>query len=381
MRRRYVTSLAVLAAFAALPGLATAQSFTPTVEIHGFGTWLYGQTTNDNNYLAGTKEGNYGSENFELNLSTQVNDRLRITLQPSWDADGLGEETQTGMSYAFASWRLNDEASLRIGQVKHPFGLYTETIDVGTLRPFLDVPQAVYGGTGFVGEAYRGLGIGGSHSVGSWTLDYDFYGGAMGILERAGQIDYFLGVTDLPEGTEVEQTRNVLGTRLVGRTPIAGLSFGGSWYRGTLVGGAVETPRWVGAGQLEYLNGPVSFRSEFAHETSRETDGERMLVNGGYTELGYRLGTHWQVAGRYQKLRTDMPDNNVSAAPSLMNHEESNVGLNYWFADNFVIKAQYAGVTGNRYAAPDVTTMRQQIAAGTLNKRTHLVMIGAQVHF
>lgn len=379
MRRRFVASLAVLACLAAAD-TAEAQSITSGVEVHGFGTWLYGQTYNNNDFLAGNRAGNYGDRTFDLNVSMAVNDRLRITIQPFWDANGLSEETSTGLSYAFASWRLTDDASLRVGQVKQPFGLYTETIDVGTLRPFLDVPQAIYGGTGFAGEAYNGLGIGGNHSIGAWNVDYDVYGGAMGIREQSGQIDYILGVNDLVDGTEIEQTRNVLGTRVVTHTPINGLSVGGSWYRGTLVS-TLETPRWVSGAQLEYLNQGVSLRSEFAHEHSQETDGERMFVNAGYAELGYRLTSHWQGAVRYQRLATDMPDNNVSVAPSLMSHEEGDVALNYWFADNFVIKAQYADITGNRYAAPNVAQMQQEIAAGTLNKKTRLMMLGAQVHF
>jgi len=38
------------------------------LSIHGYGSWIFGQTDNDNRYLAGNEVGNYDNVNFALNL-------------------------------------------------------------------------------------------------------------------------------------------------------------------------------------------------------------------------------------------------------------------------------------------------------------------------
>jgi hypothetical protein len=47
--------------------------------------------------------------------------------------------------YGFAEWRFSDALRLHAGRMKHPFGIYSEIFDVGTLRPFYTLSQSVYG--------------------------------------------------------------------------------------------------------------------------------------------------------------------------------------------------------------------------------------------
>ena len=57
------------------------------------------------------------------------------------------------------------------------------------------------------------------------------------------------------------------------------------------------------------------------------------------------------------------------------------MGLNYWWNPNFVFKLSFHHVDGNRFAGPDLQELAQAVASGTLQKKTNLVLFGAQFSF
>jgi len=139
---------------------------------------------------------------------------------------------------------------LRAGKVKQPFGISAEVFDVGTRRPFFELPQAVYGPIGLVGESYKGIGFTGSFDVqGGWGLAYDLYGG--------------------------------------------------------------------GQEHKEY------------------------------------------VAPEAGRLTSDVLAVPEPAVPSLLDHKEVALGLNYWWTPNFVFKLSFHHVDGNRFAGPDPLELAQ----------------------
>ena len=82
----------------------------------------------------------------------------------------------------------------------------------------------------------------------------------------------------------------------------------------------------------------------------------------------------------YEFLEVDfeISDMNTDLAPSILKHEEWAVGVNYWFNANFVIKASYHNIKGNRFALPD--TIGDVLAEG-LDDTTHLYVVGTQFSF
>src|SRR5262249_53674766 len=144
---------------------------------------------------------------------------------------------------------------------------------------------------------------------------------------------------------EAESTKDVVGGRLVLQTPVDGLSVGASAYGGHEVGSNYRT---VYAFQGEYLAGPWSIGTEYAHEKVKDD----LLADGFYAEAAYRIGRHVQLAAQYDHLTTELPGADVSSAPSLLDHKEAVVGLNYWISPALVLKASYHHVDGNRFAGP-----------------------------
>ena len=369
MSRRWVWGLAVLAGLAAQP--AVAQEQPERVHLHGFGSWNYGRT-DGNEYLGAEEDGSYDSASFALNAVGEVSSKLRVVGQLEWRDEE--EPNEIEFDYAFAEWTFSSGLKLRAGKVKQPFGISAEVFDVGTLRPFLQLPQAVYGKAGLVGENYKGVGLTGSfEGRGGWGLNYDVYGGGQELEEFAPPEAVLLG-EEFDEPEELERTRDMLGARAVVQTPLRGLTFGGSGYIGHEIGSARR--HGLGA-QVEYLDGPWSLRSEFVHETVQDDE----KADGFYAEAAYRLGAHWQLAGQYGHFKAEFAGPAVVDAPSLLEHEEWVAGLNYWWSPSFVMKASYHHVDGNRFAVPPLDTLAEAAAAGTLEPRTSAFLAGVQFSF
>jgi hypothetical protein len=351
---------------------ARAQETPNRVVLHGFGSWAFGKTTGNNHYLAGRPEGDFRRTSIAINVAATVDDKLRVHAQAEVQDDHIG--TRTTLNYAFAEYRFSDRVAFRIGQVKHPFGLYTEVFTVGTLRPFLDLPQGVYGGVGFAGQAYRGVGVTGTAEAGAWTVSYDVYGGGVD-LEKFSVPESFFVDEPLEEFAR-QSTRNVVGGRVVLEAPVQGLSFGASSYTGIITEREVRR-RTIVAGQLEYRSNRFTLASEIAYEYW--VRDERAL--GTYVQVAYRLTPDWQVALQYDYVKNTFYGVDPVAAPSLQHHKEGAVAVSYWLSRALVLKAEFHRVSGNRLALPDPEQFIIDLAAGQLRTTTNLVQVGGQFSF
>jgi len=347
-----------------------------SLEIHGFGGWAYART-NHNMYLGGLPEGNYRRSDLSLNLQDQVSDRLRIVMQTDWTESENGDSTS--LDFAFAEWRLSEKLRIRGGQIKLPFGIYSEIFDVGTLRPFLALPQAVYGPIGITGENYQGIGITGALSGRSgWSYGYDLYAGGLNLEEFVPPEAFLRGQSVASSSTDnqEESVRDLLGGRFTVRSPLDHLEFGASAYSGKL--NESGSPRHsVGAASVSYLDDRWSIRTEYAYERSSRD----LTVRGFYVEPAFRITQHWQVAGQYNNLQSSLSGVTNPSEPSFLNHREAALGLNYWLSPKLVLKTSLHQVDGNRFAGPAPETFAQLVAAGQLQHKTALFMFGVNFSF
>lgn len=355
---------------------ARAQAPAPRLDLHGFGGWAYGRT-NANSYLAGDPQGKYRRGSFALNLSAHPNRELSIIAQTFWEQND--DATATEIDYAFAEWKFSDALKVRAGKVKQPFGIYTEVFDVGTVRPFLSLPQSIYGPVGTIAVGYQGIGLRGTSPIGhGWNLVYDLYVGGIQLEEYVAPFLVLRGDSVDVSGLAHESTRDLAGTRLVLALPVQGLSVGGSAYTGNEGDpDATKFRHSVLGAQAEYLSDHLWLRGEYTHEIKQRLGGSDAV----YGEAAYFLTRQWQLAARYERLETRRTGIDPSPAPSLLKHDEFALGLNFWVAPEFVLKASYHGVRGNRLAGPDPDELAATTAAGQLKDRTRLVQLGAQFSF
>jgi hypothetical protein len=352
-------------------GYTYGESLLDKVDIHGFGNWAYGRT-DENTYLIGSESGEYDNILFALNISANPFKDLRLDAQMDWNQTDEGTEVE--LDYAFAEWRFSDTFRFRIGRIKQPFGIYTEIFDVGTLRPFFTLPQGIYGPAGIISESYQGLGFTGSLYGGKgWGIDYDLYGGEVDVEVEEESFEFFASGMEEEETEGIEDIQDTLGARLIISTPLSGLSFGVSGYTGKIEDISGRHSAYGVHG--EYLSEAWSVRGEYA----RHTDEDELRVDAFYVEVAYRFKEHWQAATRYDWSDTELEGVDVSAAPSLLEHKDYAVGVNYWFNPNFVLKFSYHSVDGNRFALPE--SVDQAILNGTLEERTNLFIFGANFSF
>jgi hypothetical protein len=310
---------------------AAAQEQTQRIILHGFGEWAYART-DGNEYLDGSEQGDYDTVGLGLNVTSQVSDNISVVGQfavRSRASDNPGAE----LDYAFAEWRLSDAVQVRFGRSKHPFGIYTEIFDIGTLRPFFHLPLSIYGPAEIAAQSYDGIGLTGRHDFkGSTSVDYDLYGGEVSFAsnQRVGASNQ----------NATEQVRNVFGGRARLHTAIDGLSVGASAYTGKLEHeGTSSSARHLGLGMhAEYAMAPLTLRAEVG-EHSESGEGHTRAF---YLEGAYRIREKWEIATRYDqfKVRSDDPN---GESPS---HRDIALGLNYWQNANFVLKLSLHNVRG-----------------------------------
>ncbi len=370
-----------------LPSAGSAAGPLDTVEIHGFGGWAYGNTDHLS-YAVGTPDGKYDNAEFALNVSAHPSPRLSVVAQVFSRADNSTADSQSArLDYAFAEWFVSDALKIRIGRVKHPFGLYGEIFDVGTLRPFYLLPQSIYGPNGFTAKAYNGVGLTGSHSFRSgWGIQYDLYGGEIeGDFEVPGVLSTDPSLFLEPKVSLGFTVKDTIGGRFVVSTPIEGLSIGASAYQGDETLGlsvAVPETRQAYIGHAEYVNDRWTARTEWGTLENRNQFTEK----GGYGELAYMMTEKWQLAVRGEDWTLDFPGTDLSTLPSilpqLMEHREAAVGVNYWFGPSFVVRLEVHQVKGNRFAFVDTPeAVAVALTTGKLEERSRLVVFGAQFSF
>ncbi len=395
--RRWVGLLGAALTITATTGrVAIAQEISlDKIQVHGYGGWSFGRTTdnlNTNFFLFAHARGDYFHNEFALNVTAPLNDHLTIVAQPFWHSGHHANQTSSGLDYVFGEWKFADQIRLRVGNVKQPFGIYTEIFDVGTLRPFATAPQSIYGPGGMIGKSYSGMGLTGAlFAERSWGIDYDVYGGGLETLEEDTPLQVLVQGTDTigtGKGLNLNGSRtfrDVIGGRVVLRTPLDGLSFGVSSYTGTRpitkLGQAKDWRRSTSGVQGELVNDAWSLRGEIA----RESDEANFKATGGYGEAAYRLTAHWQIAATYGTYNTTLESAstaNIALAPTLLDHKETAGGLNYWFSPNFVVKTSYSHVDGNRFSHPDPTTRLRSVATGgKLMKTTDAVLVSGHLSF
>ncbi|MBK1693475.1 hypothetical protein CKO09_01805 [Chromatium weissei] len=117
------------------------------VQLSGFGT--FGAAISNRNFLYQRFIDNDGTVERDSLLGIQLDARLTpawgLTLQtklaPSMRNDN---DWKTTLSWAFLSWRLNDDVLIRAGKLRLPMMLYSANSDIGTTFVFNRLPIETY---------------------------------------------------------------------------------------------------------------------------------------------------------------------------------------------------------------------------------------------
>ena len=128
--------------------------FTPLshaeIDVSGYASFKAITNINDKgvsyyNGLAAAKETNYDSResNLGIQFSTDISSKMDMTVVMS-ARGGPAQKYNFETEWAYATYKLNDDMSLRMGKVKGPFYMVSDYKDVGYAYPWASVPDEVY---------------------------------------------------------------------------------------------------------------------------------------------------------------------------------------------------------------------------------------------
>ncbi|MEZ4282410.1 MAG: hypothetical protein R3F21_22625 [Myxococcota bacterium] len=365
------------------------------VDLHGYGSWAWADT-DGNPYLGGTADSAFDVITGGLLVSAKAFDRLAINAQLS--ADTREGDSDISLERAFAEWTFADWLKLRGGRLPHPIGIYSEVLNVGTTRPFFDLPQGVYGPTGTTTLSYDGAGLTGSIIFHDWELIYDAYAGKAIDKFAAPYVVDITGNIPGPGSVVVTDAHDTFGGRLQILPPIEGLTVGVSAYRAEIDSSpGLRVERIVYGAQFEFARENYSLRAEYYKQEADEykTNADNAYVMGTIRPLALlplgesatffdriELSALWTL---YKIRRVDpvppgfpLP---VRTPKQLKNHREWAVGLNYWFTPTFVARAEYHRIYDNVFAHEGSTLLAKLGPPRDLDNQTQLVKVGLDFSF
>ncbi|MCP4214161.1 MAG: hypothetical protein GY765_05870 [bacterium] len=292
------------------------------INIHGYISqgFLF---SNHNNYLARSQKGSFQFNELGINFSTDVTDKLRVGIQLAARDIGDTGNDKVIIDWAFADYRWRDWLGIRVGKIKAPTGLYNKSRDLDMLRPFVLLPQGVYG-EHFrdISTAMKGIGAYGNVSLKTLgDISYQLLFGTVDIPKESGLTKAVEGWN--PFKVEKYDVDNLYCLALIWQTPLEGLRIG--THRGE-----------VGLNMLGTLGSDIIISVPFPpYNLTIAQAGTPMTVElTDFLQVVYSLEYSWKdflLAGEYRREYQTM----VSAVAGLDAVEIKNDSEMYYVAVSY----------------------------------------------
>lgn len=307
------------------PAVAVAEFGWNAIEIHGFLSQGY-MASSGNNIFAGTLDGTFQFNEFGLNFSTDLSERLHVGLQYfSRDIGDFGNN-DIKLDWAYADYRWNDWLGLRAGRIKFPSGLYMETIDLDLLRTCIFLPQSIYDESmRDIFIAVNGLGLYGYLPLGrTGDLAYHVAYGTIG-LSTDGTMALYMESEATARLIDVED-RPVLRAHVEWMPSLEGIRITGSFTQTDihLRYATTADTYWATEAGL-----PVG--SEFPHNMENTT-----MLSGGLEVIRDRI----TLLAEYEYMQTDV----VESAEDTARYRSAGyyAGLTYQLTDRWALGTYYS---------------------------------------
>lgn len=198
------------------------------VQFGGFASQGYLQNTGDNDYLGETSEGTFDFREYAVNASW-AKGKFRLGAQVFGQKLGKYGNDDIVLDWATIDYQHSSWLGLRAGRVKTPRGLYNESLDVDSVRPFVLMPQSVYDARlRDFNASFDGVMLFGNIDLKDFgSIDYKVYGGDIPMDLDSGANDYFNNDAPFPNVSIGMDA--AYGTSIFWNTPIDGLRAGYSF--------------------------------------------------------------------------------------------------------------------------------------------------------
>lgn len=205
------------------------------VEIHGFLSQGFIQSTDNNFFCDSADDGSFQFNEFALTFSKELTEKLRMGIQLiAYDLGDLGND-EVQIDWAFADYRWRDWLGIRLGKTKLAFGLYNEIKNVDLLTPNVFMPLSIYNETWREAmTSVKGLGVYGSLPLGVMgSLSYNTSYGQNDF--RPGGGESRLMADSMPNALDLHFTAididSLWSAQILWDTFLSGLRVGASYRR------------------------------------------------------------------------------------------------------------------------------------------------------
>jgi hypothetical protein len=292
--------------------IGAAVDFGNEFALHGYGSQDYAQTS-ANTYLDADHRGTWDNNFLALVGTVSLNERSKL-----WAQLETSTMDTTRFTWFFVDYQLTDSATVHVGRVKFPLGLYNEIIDVKFLQLSSLEPLLYQSAADFVHDSYTGVGLDYNQELGSaGRIVWQVYGG--------NSYD-----TDPPT---TSRDRRMYGGRIAYSAPLDGLRFLASAYRTQVelfaTGALVDETRWIAS--AEYLHADWDLKSEYGSHTFDGVDSY-----GYYIQAGRTIAEKWTPFVRYDRVVTDKSQSNSDA----FTQKDFVGGVNYKLLGNVSLRAE-----------------------------------------
>lgn len=344
MKFQRLSSLSVIACAACR--LAAAADLGDRMELHGYGNQDYLRAS-ANEYLGADTHGSWDNNLLALVGIVTLTDRSRLWVQLESEAPD-----PVRLDWFFVDYRISDRLRAQVGRAKLPFGIYNEIADVHYLQVSA-VPPLLYQDAGDIThETYQGLGI-----------DYESVPAKIG----SWRAQVWLGNTVSAETDDDLTDRRALGGKLTWSTPLKGLKLMFSGFRTEveIPGDGSFRNEDRAAVSLDYVDGGVDIKSEYASHELGETKRAAWYVQGGYS-----IADKWIPYVRYDHA---IADRRLDNEPSFY-QETWVLGIGYRIGSSFGLRLENHFNRG--YALPVASG---EVVAG--EGRRNWCLLAASVNF
>ena len=314
--KKVLTRYMKVAMLVVTPMVATAGE----VSINGFLTAGVSKSDSETTYLGGIND----KASFEpdtvlgLQFVSQINDTVGFTAQLL----GTGADTfNLTADWAYVSFALSDELSVKAGRVKLPMFLVSDYVEVGAAYPWIRPPEEVYAIMPIT--AANGLDARYEAQVGEMDLVIQPYVGTLLETVTVATGDLDIAIKDLT------------GLRATLGNDNLTLSLGSMRFSLDIPAAGVDdetTELWTAGVKFEMDN--IIMMSEYSE---REVPGLQPDYEGWYVMGGYRFGNflpHLTIAA------IDTADVTVAAGKQ----QSTTLGLNYQFDPSTVLKLEWKSI-------------------------------------
>lgn len=330
---------------------AQAENWADRISISGFASATY-QGTDEEAYFNGeateegiNEDGSFKGTKLGLNLRANISDRMTVAGQLLSEASG---HYATHLDWAFATFKITDEFTAKVGKSKFPVGLVNEYRDVGYVQPWLATPEVIYTelnttnttaatrtAPNVTREAYTGASLNWHTTAGAWTWDANLYGGSTPM-----------------EGSDVKKLRGLTVNLDWDDT----VQFTASTYAGVMrnvpafiadgvTGLPVANPMTAMNGKehsVDLIGVKADWNNVILYAEVANTTMETMKAMSGdawYITVGYRFDK-WLPHYTYQSYENDAKGN----AAQYTQYNISSLGLRYELMRNTALKFDVAQI-------------------------------------